>query len=107
MASHPPALAAAAPLRYRSPMGLYSPQNMIFSIPASPRPFGVLVRLRPGDPFGKLVGADWHITHWYYTQAERDEALQQMAERQEYMRIGDDPALLFEKVENLAQSRAL
>lgn len=102
-----PTLARTAALRYRSRMGISNAQNMIRSIPVSPKPFGVRVRLRPGDPFGRLVGADWQKTHWFYTLEDRDCALSDMARRHQYSRIGDEPALLFEKVENLAQSRAL
>lgn len=88
-------------------MGISNAQNMVRTIPASPQPYGVRVRLRHGDPFARLVGNDWQTTHWYYTPGERDAALSRMARRHEYSRIGDEPTLLFEKVENLSQSRAL
>ncbi len=88
-------------------MGIASQQNMIRAIPQSPKPYGVRVRLKAGDPFARLLGADWQTTHWYYTLEDRDAALTQMARRHEYSRIGDEPALVFEKVENLAQSRWL
>jgi hypothetical protein len=86
-------------------MGIANSQNMLRSIPQSPQPYGVRVRLKAGDPFAKLLGADWQTTHWFYTVDARDAALIQMARRHEYSRIGDEPALVFEKVENLAQSR--
>jgi hypothetical protein len=38
--------------------------------------------------------------------AERDQKLEDMARKHEYSRIGDQPALVFEKVENLSQSRS-
>ena len=88
-------------------MGISNAQNMTRTIPQSPKPYGVRVRLKPGDPFARLLGADWQTTHWYYTVEARDAALTQMARRHEYSRIGDEPALVFEKVENLAQSRWL
>ncbi len=91
----------------RATVGIASPQNMTRSIPQLPRPFGIRVRLRVGDPFAKLLGADWQKTHWYYTAAERDRALAEMARKHEYSRIGDQPALVFEKVENLAESRGI
>ncbi len=105
--THRSMLVPASALRYRAGMGISNAQNLTRSLPSSPRPFGVRVRLKPGDPFGRLVGADWQTTHWYFTQEDRDAALTQMARRHEYSRIGDEPALTFEKVENLAQSRAL
>ena len=43
-------------------MGIANQQNMIRSIPVLPQPYGIRVRLRPGDPFAKLVGADWQKT---------------------------------------------
>jgi len=88
-------------------MGIANPQNMTRSIPQLPRPYGVRVRLRAGDPFAKLLGNDWQKTHWFFTAAERDRTLEDMARRHEYSRIGDQPALVFEKVENLAESRGL
>ena len=90
-----------------SAMGISNIQNMTRAIPQSPQPYGVRVRLKPGDPFAKLLGADWQTTHWFFTMAERDKALDDMARRHEFSRIGDEPAMVFEKVENLAQSRWL
>jgi len=63
------------------------------------RPFGVRVSLRPGDPFAKLVGSDWHEEHWYATERERDEALTQMSGHHAFSRIGDEPTLVFERIE--------
>jgi hypothetical protein len=69
------------------------------------RPFGIRVKLRAGDPFRALLGDDWQKLHWYATARERDAALADMTRRHEYSRIGDAPALLFEKIERLAESR--
>ncbi len=71
-----------------------------------PRPYGVRVSLRPTDPFAKLLGADWSHTHWFETVAQRDAALAEMSREHEYSRRGDAPALVFSKVEKLAESRA-
>lgn len=71
--------------------------------PAGPiRPFGLRVSLKRGDPFRKLLGEDWSRTHWYNTSAERDAALADMSRKHEYSRRGDNPALLYERIENLA-----
>jgi len=69
------------------------------------RPFGIRVKLKRGDPFRLLVGNDWQKLHWFPSARERDSALQEMSRRHEFSRIGDDPALLFEKIEKLAESR--
>jgi hypothetical protein len=71
------------------------------------RPFGIRVKLRRGDPFRRLLGDDWQKLHWYGTARERDAALADMSRRHEFSRIGDEPSLLFEKIERLAESRAL
>lgn len=71
------------------------------------RPYGVRVTLRAGDPFRRLLGEDWQKEHWYATARERDAALADMARRHEFSRLGDRPALNFEKIEKLAQSRRL
>jgi hypothetical protein len=83
------------------------PHNLRRPLSQGPRPFGVRISLRPGDPFRKIMGADWHRDHWYATAAERDAARLEMSRRHEYSRIGDRPALVFEKVETLAASRGL
>ena len=70
--------------------------------PPAARPFGVRVSLRRGDLFARLVGEDWHKLHWYATEAERDAALAEMSRRHPFSRIGDEPALVFEKVEAAA-----
>jgi hypothetical protein len=100
-------LAAAPGFGYRAPiMGIANAQNLVRGVPAQPRPYGIRVSLRPGDPFAKLLGTDWQKTHWYFTAAERDQKLDDMARKHEYSRIGDQPALVFEKVENLSESRS-
>ncbi len=87
--------------------GISQPQNLNQPAYRGPKPYGVRVSLPPGDPFCNIMGADWHRTHWYASAAERDAALIEMSRRHEYSRIGDKPALVFEKVENLAASRRL
>jgi len=83
------------------------PHNLRRPIVQGPKPYGVRVSLRPGDPFRKIMGADWQRSHWYATAVERDAALAEMSRKHEYSRIGDRPALLFEKIENLAASHGL
>lgn len=69
------------------------------------RPYGIRVTLRPGDPFRRVLGDDWRKEHWYATARERDAALVDMARRHEFSRLGDRPALAFEKIEQPAGSR--
>jgi hypothetical protein len=88
-------------------MGIANAQNLARNADPISGPYGVRVRLRSGDPFGRLVGNDWQKTHWYATAGERDRALLDMAREHEYSRIGDRPTLVFEKTENLAQSRRI
>lgn len=71
----------------------------------APKPYGVRVSLRAGDPFRKLLGADWSRTHWFETAEERDAALAEMSRKHEYSRPGDRPALSYEKVVSLASRR--
>ncbi|MEI8298330.1 MAG: hypothetical protein WCH32_09920 [Pseudomonadota bacterium] len=74
--------------------------------PASPVcPFGIRAQLRRGDPLSLLLGKDWQKVHWYGTAEERDAALADMGRRHEYSRTGDEPAMAFQKVERLAESR--
>jgi len=87
-------------------MSIASQHNLHHGPAPAVRPFGVRVKLRPGDPFRRLLGDDWQKLHWFATVVERNEALADMSRRHEFSRIGDAPALLFEKVERLAESRA-
>ncbi len=86
-------------------MGIANAQNLVRAVSVLPRPYGIRVSLRPGDPFAKLLGSDWQKMHWFLTAAERDFKLDEMARKHEYSRIGDQPVLVFEKVENLSESR--
>jgi hypothetical protein len=88
-------------------MGIAAPHNLRRPHGKQPRPFGVRISLRRGDPFRKLLGPDWSRVHWYASATERDAAMAEMSRKHEYSRPGDRPALAFEKVENLAESRGL
>ena len=37
-------------------MGIANAQNLARGVPVLPRPYGIRVRLRTGDPFAKLLG---------------------------------------------------
>ncbi len=69
---------------------------------AAPKPYGVRVSLRAGDPFRKLLGADWSRTHWFERGRRR---AARRGRQHEYSRPGDRPALNYEKVVNLASRR--
>lgn len=88
-------------------MGISQPNNLTGPAEERPRPYGIRVSLLPGDPFRKLMGADWQKEHWFASAAERDAKLAEMSREHEYSRPGDRPALAFDKVENLAVSRGL
>lgn len=83
-------------MSYRSSMATCHEHNLR-SPPPLARPFGIRVSLLPGDPFARLVGADWQKLHWFATEPERDAALADMASRHPYSRRGDEPAVRFEK----------
>jgi len=79
-------------------MGICHEHNLRHPV-APAKPFGVRVSLRAGDPFASLVGTDWHREHWFASERERDEALAEMSRRYPFSRIGDEPALRFERIE--------
>src|SRR5688572_6388484 len=88
-------------------MAIVHPHNLRNPDAAIQRPYGLRITLKAGDPFKKLLGADWNRTHWFGTAAERDAALIEMSRKHEYSRPGDKPALKFDKVEKLHESRGL
>jgi hypothetical protein len=88
-------------------MGISNQHNLARPRPGPALPFGLRVSLKGGDPFAKLLGADWQHTHWFATATERDAAFAEMQRRHEYSRLGDSPSHVYTKVENLAASRSL
>lgn len=88
-------------------MAIYHSHNLRKQPLATPKPYGIRVSLRPGDPFRNLLGADWNRLHWFASGDERDSSLTEMSRKHEYSRTGDQPALAFEKIERLDQSKRL
>jgi hypothetical protein len=83
---------------YRLVMAICHEHNLN-ATPPSARPYGIQVRLKPGDPFVKLVGPDWQKTHWFASAGERDAVLADMESRHLYSRRGDEPSVVFERIE--------
>ena len=73
-------------------------EHNLRATPPRSLPFGIQVRLKPGDPFVKLVGPDWQKTHWFASAAERDAVLTDMESRHLYSRRGDEPSVVFERI---------
>lgn len=85
-------------IRYGCIMAICHEHNLN-ATPPQARPFGIQVRLKPGDPFVKLVGPDWQKTHWFPSARERDVVLADMESRHLYSRRGDEPSVVFGKIE--------
>jgi len=62
------------------------------------RKFGIRVTLPADDTLRMIVGDDWEQHHWFATEAERDAAFENMAERHGYYRKTDSPTQVLEKV---------
>ena len=60
--------------------------------------FGIKVTLPKGDTFATILGEKWETIHWYATEAERDAAFENMAERHGYYRHTDNPTQVLEKI---------
>jgi hypothetical protein len=88
-------------------MSISQPQNLRLPPVEQLRPYGIRVSLPAGDPFRKLLGPEWQRQHWYASPGERDAAMAEMSRRHEYSRATDQPALVFQKIEKLAESRGL
>ena len=88
-------------------MAISQPQNLRAPPVERLRPYGIRVSLPPGDPVRKLLGPEWQRLHWYASPQERDAAMADMSRRHEYSRSEDKPALVFQKIEKLAESRGL
>jgi hypothetical protein len=81
-----------------APKDIVHPHNLVKPIDGR-KPYGIRVRLAPGDTFARLLGGDWEKLHWFGTRPERDRALEDMASEHLYSRRGDRPTLIFEPVE--------
>jgi len=88
-------------------MAISQPQNLRAPPVERLRPYGIRISLPSGDPFRKLLGPEWQRLHWYPSPQERDAAMADMSRRHEYSRSEDKPALVFQKIEKLAESRGL
>ena len=73
-------------------------EHNLRTTPPRSLPFGIQVRLKPGDPFVKLVGPEWQKTHWFASATERDAVLADMESRHLYSRRGDEPSVVFERI---------
>lgn len=62
------------------------------------RRYGIRVTLPPGDTLRNVLGDDWERLHWFTTEAERDAAYEQMAQRHGYYRNTDNPTQVLEKL---------
>ena len=62
------------------------------------RNFGIRVTLPAGDTLRKVLGDDWERKHWYASEAERDAAFDNMAQRHGYYRNTDNPTQILEKI---------
>lgn len=62
------------------------------------RNFGIRVTLPADDTLRRVLGDDWERVHWYPTEAERDAAFDNMAERHGYYRNTDAPTQVLEKI---------
>ena len=62
------------------------------------RNFGIRVTLPAGDTLRKVLGDDWERQHWYASEAERDAAFDNMAQRHGYYRNTDNPTQILEKI---------
>lgn len=65
----------------------------------SAKPWGIKVNVPQTDPFNLLVGGKFEKSHWFATQQLRDDALDAMAARHGFYRIGDDPSIILTRVD--------
>ncbi len=80
-------------------MDFHHPHNLVEPDTAgAERRYGIRVTLPPGDTFNRLLGEDWERVHWYPSEAERDRAFDNMAERHGYYRETDTPTQILEKI---------
>ena len=82
-------------------MAIANEHNLHRAAPPAHRPYGIRVRLPPGDTFRALLGDEWQREHWFASAAEREAAIVEMGRKHEFSRPGDKPALRFERIQKL------
>ncbi len=82
-------------------MAIANEHNLHRAAPPANRPYGIRVRLPPGDTFRALLGDEWQREHWFASAAEREAAIVEMGRKHEFSRPGDKPALRFERIQKL------
>jgi len=68
------------------------------ALASAPRKFGIRVTLPAGDTFNRILGDDFEQVHWYQSEAERDDAFENMAGRHGYYRNSDTPTQILQKI---------
>ncbi len=66
---------------------------------ARERVFGVRMHLPENDPMRAVLGDDWETVRWFASRSERDAAFDDMRRQHEYSRSGDQPTMLYEKID--------
>ena len=61
--------------------------------------YGIRVTLPANDTLRNILGDDWEKLHWYPTEAERNAAFENMAQRHGYYRTSDSPTQILKKVQ--------
>ena len=80
-------------------MDYYHSHNLVEPDKArAKRRYGIRVSLPENDTLRNIIGDDWERLHWFETEAERDAALRDMAERHVYYRDSDKPTQVLEKI---------
>lgn len=92
---------------WKSPIVTICHPHNLRQPPSDVRPYGIRITLKRDTPFRRLLGDDWQKVHWYATADARDAALLHMTSQPGVYRIGDIADVVFEKTENLAESRRL
>ena len=88
-------------------MGISAPHNLRNPDAGIQRPYGVRITLKRAIHSASCWARTGTRRTGTARAAERDAALIEMARKHEYSRPGDKPALKFDKVEKLHESRGL
>jgi hypothetical protein len=88
-----PHRARSANVNYYHQHNLVEPQKA-----GAEKKYGIRVTLPQGDTFQRLLGDGWEKNHWYPSEAERDRAYANMAERHGYYRKTDTPTQVLQKI---------
>lgn len=81
-----------------NPKEIVHAHNLITDITDSSARYGLRISLPADDTFADILGSEWQKERWYFSEADRDNAILEFRDQHPYYRLGDKPTLDIVKI---------